>query len=68
MFCDECTKFANQQLQLPKLVKITEKKDKYIFYVESTGVLAPADIIKMAFRELKNKLEYMYEAFESLEK
>jgi len=37
-------------------VKIAEREDKFVFTVESTGVLAPEDIVNRAFTIMMRKL------------
>src|SRR4051812_30430814 len=47
ILCIECVRFAQAQ-GLERAVKIGEKDDKFIFTVESTGVLPPEDIFLRA--------------------
>jgi len=54
-YCEECTKRA-QQFGIPDLVSVKPKLDRFLFSVESTGALAPADIVLAAIRELREKL------------
>lgn len=37
-------------------VKIIQTKEKYIFTVESTGVMKPLEIVRQSFKVLKEKL------------
>ncbi len=48
ILCIECVRYAQAQ-GLERSVKVGERDDKYIFTVESTGVLAPEDIVKRSF-------------------
>lgn len=43
-------------------MKIAEREDKFVFTVESTGVLAPEDIVGRAFVILINKLKSLAES------
>ena len=54
--CIECFRYAESK-KLNKAVEITENDFKFIFTVESTGVLPPIDIVKKALRILKSKIE-----------
>jgi len=54
-YCEECTKKAHQ-FSLPDLVTVKPKLDRFLFSVESTGALAPANIILAAIREIREKL------------
>ena len=56
ILCIECVRFA-QANGLDRAVKIAEKEEKFIFTVESTGVLAPEDIICRALTILSHKLK-----------
>ena len=47
---------------LERVVNITERDEKFIFTVESTGVLPPEDIVKKAFMILKSKLNVLKES------
>lgn len=44
ILCIECVRFAQGE-GLERAVKIGEKDDKFIFTVESTGVLSPESIV-----------------------
>ena len=61
VLCIECVRFA-QANGLERAVKIAEREDKFIFTVESTGVLAPEDIVMRAFGILNYKLKTLAEA------
>eukprot|EP00347_Sterkiella_histriomuscorum_P020322 403338254 len=56
ILCIECVRFA-QANGLDRAVKIAEREEKFIFTVESTGVLAPEDIITRALTILSHKLK-----------
>lgn len=43
-------------------MQISERDDKFVFTVESTGVLAPEDIVKRALNILIGKLNALSEA------
>jgi len=53
-YCDECVKKA-EQFDMPDLVKISTKKDKFIFIVESNGPLKPDEIVDSALFQLNWK-------------
>ncbi|CDW73871.1 rna polymerase ii core subunit [Stylonychia lemnae] len=53
--CIECLRFA-QANNLERAVKIAEREDKFVFTVESTGVLTPEDIVSRALQILMRKL------------
>ncbi|EGR31641.1 hypothetical protein IMG5_105540 [Ichthyophthirius multifiliis] len=59
MFCDECVFKCEEEIKKPKLIKIDHNKNKFIFQVETTGVLKPVDVLNRAFRALKEKLVFM---------
>jgi len=54
-YCEECTKKAHL-FGAPDLVTVKPKLDRFLFNVESTGALAPAEIVLAAIRELREKL------------
>lgn len=54
-------RFAQTQ-GLERAVKLGEKENKFIFTVESTGVLSPENIVSTALIILQKKLEAMREA------
>ncbi len=56
VLCIECSRFAQAQ-GLERAVKIAERDDKFIFTVESTGVLPPEDIVQRALKILSDKLK-----------
>jgi DNA-directed RNA polymerase II subunit RPB3 len=53
-FCDECTSLA-AKYGMPDLVKISHKKDKFIFIVESNGPLKPDEIVDSALQQMTKK-------------
>lgn len=60
--CEECIRYCKNQYkadkkQFDKDITIGEDEDKYIFIVESTGALQPLDIVRRAFRILKEKID-----------
>ena len=59
MFCEECVYKCEEEFKKPKLIKVDHKKNKFIFTVETTGVLKPVDCLNRAFRVLKEKLTFM---------
>jgi len=61
VLCIECVRFA-QACGLERAVKVSEREDKYIFTVESTGVMPPEEIVSRSFKILRHKLEILSEA------
>jgi DNA-directed RNA polymerase alpha subunit len=61
ILCIECVRFA-QANNLERAVKISEKDNKFIYTVESTGVLAPEDIVNRALVILNHKLQTLKDA------
>ena len=55
ILCIECVRFAQAQ-GLERAVRIGERDEKFVFTVESTGVLAPEDIVRRALDILMQKL------------
>lgn len=53
---NECVIRA-EELGFPGAVEVVQKQDTFIFTVESTGVLSPADIVLHAIDVLKEKLD-----------
>ena len=53
--CEECWRYTDT-LKIEKAVRIDEEESKFNFIVESTGALQPVDIVKRAFRILKEKI------------
>lgn len=58
VLCIECLRYSQAQ-GLDRAVKISERDDKFIFTVESTGVLAPEDIVQRALVILSGKLKML---------
>jgi DNA-directed RNA polymerase II subunit RPB3 len=58
MFCMECKKKASDW-QKPDLVEINTIPDRFIFTVETTGALAPEEIVMHALAVLKAKLQHL---------
>jgi DNA-directed RNA polymerase alpha subunit len=55
ILCIECVRFAQAE-GLERAVKIGERDEKFIFTVESTGVMPPEVIVMRALAILKEKL------------
>jgi len=55
-FCQECTRKA-AIMGHPEIVSIREKEDRFLFSLESTGVLKPEEIVLNAIKILHLKLE-----------
>ena len=53
--CIECYRYA-ETFKLEKAVKISEDDNIFFFTVESTGALPPVEIVRRAFKILKDKL------------
>lgn len=49
---------------MERSVKIGEKDEKFVFTVESTGVMAPEDIVLRALTILKEKLRDLAKGME----
>ncbi|KRX10698.1 DNA-directed RNA polymerase, RBP11-like dimerization domain [Pseudocohnilembus persalinus] len=43
--------------EIESFVQIKQKKDKYIFSIETTGALKPADVVKKGLKVLQEKLD-----------
>lgn len=56
ILCIECVRYAQSQ-GLERAVKINERDDKFVFTVESTGVMPPEEIVRRAFDILIDKLK-----------
>lgn len=54
-FCQECV-YKAIDMKAPDLVSVTEKKDHFIFTVETNGTLRPEEIVLCALSVLKDKL------------
>jgi len=60
-FCDECKKKA-AHLEVPDLVHIRQKQDRFLFTVETTGALRPEEVVRSALFVLTKKLENLHAA------
>lgn len=58
ILCIECVRYAQAQ-GLERSVKIGERDEKFVFTVESTGVMPPEDIVTRALDILSDKLQYL---------
>jgi DNA-directed RNA polymerase alpha subunit len=56
ILCIECVRFAQAE-GLERAVKIGERDEKFVFTVESTGVMPPEMIVTRALTILKDKLQ-----------
>lgn len=56
MFCDECVRACEDWKHEDPFVKVSMKKHKYIFEVETTGSMRPEDVVRHALKELTEKL------------
>jgi len=54
-FCQECV-YKAIDMKAPDLVSVTQKKDHFIFTVETNGTLRPEEIVLCALSVLKDKL------------
>jgi len=55
ILCIECVRYAQEE-GLERAFKVGERDEKFIFTVESTGVLTPEDIVSRGLNILKVKL------------
>jgi len=55
MFCNECVKKA-QTLTIPDLVSVKPRLDRFLFSLEATGSIPPAEIVLAAIKILKEKI------------
>jgi DNA-directed RNA polymerase II subunit RPB3 len=63
VLCIECVRFANAQ-GLERAVKVGERDEKFVFTVESTGVLDPEDIVIRALNILREKFRVLAEGMD----
>lgn len=63
ILCIECVRFAQSE-NLERAVKIGERDEKFVFTVESTGVMPPEDIVMRALSILKEKLRELAQGME----
>mmetsp|Transcript_35034 Transcript_35034/g.84668 ORF Transcript_35034/g.84668 Transcript_35034/m.84668 type:complete len:311 (-) Transcript_35034:253-1185(-) len=75
VYCKECIKWGEERKDegidikdIEDLVKIKHSKDTFIFTVESTGVLAPEEIVAKSMRVLMEKLQMVNNAMEEHQK
>lgn len=61
ILCQECFRFAQTQ-GLERAIRIGERDDKFIFSVESTGVMSPEDIVMKALAILIAKIKTLNES------
>jgi len=59
IFCDECKKKAIQ-LDVPDLVSIRQKQDRFLFTVETTGALRPEEVVRSAIKIIQEKLTNLH--------
>lgn len=60
ILCIECVRYAQSQ-GLERAVRVGERDEKFIFTVESTGVMPPEDIVARALDILSEKLRVLAE-------
>jgi DNA-directed RNA polymerase II subunit RPB3 len=65
-FCQECTKKADEW-EVPELVTITTRSDRFHFSVESTGVLPAETIVTYALRQIREKLANLETALSNIQ-
>jgi DNA-directed RNA polymerase II subunit RPB3 len=66
MFCDECVRTTDSwKVPLPP-VKISQKKFRFIFTVETNGSHKPEDIVRHALNEMRNKLNLVKDSCEAM--
>ncbi len=56
IYCEECTKFAIDELKLPDLVVVKPIKEEFLFTIESVGTLRPDAIFLEAVAIMKSKI------------
>jgi len=66
MFCDECVRKSETFKLVDPLVKISQKKHKFYFEVESTGSMKPEEIVRQALKEMNNKLYNVKQSCENM--
>lgn len=54
-YCEECLVFA-KNIDVPDLVSVKQKMDRFIFHVEATGQLKPDEIVMSALHTIQTKL------------
>jgi len=55
MYCNECTKKA-LSLTIPDLVTVKPNLDRFLFSLEATGSIPPAEVVLSAIKILKEKI------------
>jgi DNA-directed RNA polymerase II subunit RPB3 len=55
MYCEECKKKADS-FGMPDLVSIQQRKDRFLFTIETTGALRPEEVLISALNVLHDKL------------
>jgi len=58
-FCEECKQKAIK-LEVPDLVSVNLREDRFIFTVETTGSLRPERVVLSAIQVLKDKLQNIH--------
>jgi DNA-directed RNA polymerase II subunit RPB3 len=66
MFCNECVKCA-KNLNVPNLVSVKPRMDRFLFRYESNGSLSAGDIFIAAIRTLSQKVSFIQNAILKLE-
>lgn len=61
--CRECIR----EPEMAKKLRLARKKDHFIFTVESTGIVQPADLFKQSVHILRGKAKKMLDLLEQLE-
>jgi len=56
MFCQECTKLAIEEFEIPSLLSVVAEPDRFIFTVETTGSMPPCQVVEDSFQVLNGKL------------
>eukprot|EP01083_Nonionella_stella_P092252 258189_1 len=64
MYCDECINQAGD-FGCPSMVSVKEKKDVFIFHVETTGAMKPVDVVVKSISILQEKLTTLHSALPS---
>merc|ERR1719317_286869 len=56
MFCDECSRMAIEEFDIPNLLSVQAEPDRFIFTAETTGQLPPCRVVQDTFAVLNEKL------------
>jgi len=59
IYCDECVYKATEEFELPNLVSVQPTQQKFVFTVETTGSLKPAEVFLKSVQIIKSKLEVL---------